>query len=195
MDINKTHGLFDEYELTLIKIKSAKLIGKVGFLPDELEDIRQEIILDLLERLPNYDPAKSARHTFINDIVDNRIADMIEERKAAKRDYHFAPTSLDAATVNENGTRNIDFESATEKTLPWNRGIQMLSDFELFELRDDIIRVLEKLPPNLLDICILLMQDNICTVAAETGIPKSTLIDHLKKIRNHFENSGLKNYF
>jgi hypothetical protein len=39
------------------------------------------------------------------------------------------------------------------------------------------------------------MQNNICAVAAETGIPKATLIDHIKKIRNYFEISGLEIYF
>jgi len=194
MDINDTHGLFDEYEIATIRIKSRGLIGKAGFMPGDFEDIRQEIILDLLQRLPNYDPEKSSRHTFINDLVDNKVARIFEERSAAQRDYHFAPAPL-VETENEHKSLTSDYEPVTEKLLPWNRGLRILSEFELFELREDIIRVLEKLPSNLRDICIMLMQDNICTVAVETGIPKSTLIDHLKKIRNHFEISGLKIYF
>jgi len=190
MEIGKTHGLFDEYELTLIRIKSRKLIGKAGFIPDDLEDIRQEIILDLLQRLPNYDPAKSSRHTFINDLIDNRITDMVREKIALKRDYQAEPQSLDAAVGGF-----IASGAVTKKELPWNRGMKMMSEFEIFEMRQDIIRVLEKLPPNLREICFRLLSDNICTVAEETGIPKATLIGHLKKIRNHFEISGLQIYF
>ena len=190
MDIGTTHGLFDEYELTLIRIKSKKMIGKTGFLPDDLEDIRQELILHLLQRLPSYDPSKSSRHTFINDVIDNKIIDLVREKISQKRDFQSAPWSLDAAVCASNISGAV-----TEKSLPWNRDRKMMSEFELFEMREDIIRVLEKLPPNLQEICIRLLQDNICTVAEETGIPKATLIDHLKKIRNHFEISGLKIYF
>ena len=169
MDINYTNGLFDDYELTVIRIKSRNLIGKAGFLPDDLEDIRQEIILDLLQRLPKYDPSKSSRHTFINDLVDNKIANLIEEKNAALRDYHNSPARLDEP-ANTNPIPTLDYESATEN-VSLRDGV--MSDFELFELREDIIRMLEKLPPHLRDVCIRLLQDNICTVAKEAPEPRT----------------------
>lgn len=194
MDISEKNGFFDEYEITTIRVKAKNLIGKAGFTKDDLEDIQQEIILDILQRLPGYDPAKSSRRTFINDIADNKIARLIEERNADKRDYHSTPESLDA--VNDDGDRTWEsrINSVTNEDFPWNVW-SGLSDFDRLELREDIIPVLKKLPPKLQDICIRLMQNSICGVSIETGIPKTTLLDHMKKIRKHFEKSGLKNFF
>jgi RNA polymerase sigma-70 factor (ECF subfamily) len=190
MDINKSAELFDEYEITLIRVKSKSVIGKAGLRPEDIEDVMQDIILDILLRLPNFDPEKSSRHTFIDDLANNRIARMLCDRSCSKRNYKLEPASLD--TIADNAQAG---DAVSEEAAPWNSGERTLSDFEVFELREDIVRVLEKLPPKMRGICVMLMQNNICAVAAETGIPKATLIAHLKKIRNHFENSGMENYF
>ncbi|HPI75788.1 MAG TPA: sigma factor [bacterium] len=192
MDIRQDEERFDEYEVVLIRVKSKSAIGKTGLRQEDLEDIAQDIILDLLQRLPKYDPEKASRHTFIDRIVEHALADMFNERSAPKRDYRRAPASLDPTTekIFPGGRDNNG-----ERKAPWKSGASELTDYEIVELRHDIVRALEKLPPKLRDICIMLMQENICAVSAETGIPKATLIGHIKKIRNHFEFCGLENYF
>ncbi|HOY62649.1 MAG TPA: sigma factor [bacterium] len=194
MDISEKDGGFDEYELTTIRVKARKLIGKAGFTRDDLEDIQQEIVLDILQRLPAYDPEKSSRHTFINDIADNKIAALIEERNAEKRDYRFTSGSLDDAKDDGDRAWESRINSVTAEDFPWNKG-GALSDFDRFELRADIVQAFRGLPPNLQDICLRLMRDSAGVVAAETGIPKATVLYNLKKIRKHFEKSGLKNLF
>ncbi|HOC94357.1 MAG TPA: sigma-70 family RNA polymerase sigma factor [bacterium] len=189
---NETSEQFDEYEITLIRIKSKSVVGKAGFLPDDMEDIMQDIIVDLLERLPKYNPDKSSRHTFIDDLANNKIARMLCDKSAAKRHYSLAPATLDMVDGKVHGD---DAEPVSEKNEICSDTSRTLSDFEIIELRQDIVRALKKLPPKLRDICVMLMQKNICAVAAETGIPKATLIDHIKKIRNYFEISGLEKYF
>ncbi len=195
MSERKNHGELDEYAVTTIRVKAKKLIGKAGYTKADSEDIRQEITLDLLQRLPNYDPTKSSLHTFVNDVVDHKIARMIEARNAEMRDFKTVPLSLNVLEEDADGTLFEQIDEIEDETLPWNPGPGKASEFDLFELRNDIIRILSKLPPHLREICLRLMRNNIFVVAKEMGIPRATLYDHLKIIREHFEKAGLKNYF
>jgi len=191
----KNHGELDEYAVTTIRVKSKKLIGKAGYSKADSDDIRQEITLDLLQRLPNFDPSKSSLHTFVNDVVDHKIARMIEVRNAEMRDFKTVPLSLNVLEEDADGTLFELIDEIADETLPWNRDAGEMSEYELLELRNDIIRVLSKLPPQLREICLRLMRTSIFVVAKEMGIPRATLYDHLKIIRERFEKSGLKNYF
>lgn len=172
-----------------------KLIGKAGFTREDLDDIKQDITLDLLLRLPKHDPAKSSLNTFINDVVDNKIARMIEAQNAEMRDFRIKTGSLNEIAEDVDGTPTELIHDITDDDLPWNHGTGEMSDFDLFELRNDTIRVLSKLPPKLREICLRLMRDNIFVVAREMGIARATLYDQLKIIREHFDKLGLKIFF
>lgn len=194
MDINEKDRSLDEYEITTIRIKAKKVIGKAGFRSDDLEDIQQEIALDVLMRLPGFDPEKSSRHTFINAIADNKVASLIEERNATKRHFLNAPISLNDSFDDGEQSLETRISSISSGDLPWNER-NALSEFERIELRNAIMQTLRDLPPKLQDICLRLMRKSANAVAAETGIPKATILYNLKKIRKHFEKSGLKNFF
>jgi len=44
----------DEYAVQLIKYKARQLVGRVGFTESDRDDLEQELMLDLLRRLPKY---------------------------------------------------------------------------------------------------------------------------------------------
>ena len=49
-----------------------------------------DLALDLLKRLPRFDPAKAQRETFIARIIKNHAATIVEERKAGIKDGTFS---------------------------------------------------------------------------------------------------------
>ncbi len=55
------HGI-DPYAIRLIKYKARTLVGKAGFTASDREDLEQELILDLLHRLPRYDRNRAQRN-------------------------------------------------------------------------------------------------------------------------------------
>jgi len=188
-------GVLNGYALDTIRIKAKKLIGKAGFTWDDLDDIKQDITLDLLQRLPKHDPEKASLNTFINDVVDNKIARMIEAQNAEMRDFRIEAVSLNELVEDVDGTTDELVNDITDESLPWNQGACEISDFNYFELNNDIKKALSVLPPQFREMCLRLMKDNIFVVANDMGIPRASMYYHLKLLREHFEKSGLKIFF
>jgi len=190
---NHYDGL-DEYAIRIIIIKAKQLAGKYGFSLNDQEDIEQELALDLLQRLPSYNSNIAQRNTFIARLIDHKIANLIEAQKAACRDHRLCTRSLDEPVekgVVSTPLKNfIDQEDFLQRTRNLSRPLNELDDIAI-----DISRILESLRPGLARLCRrLLSGDSITDISRDTGIPRGTLYEAVKKIRNHFEDKGLRDY-
>lgn len=94
MDTNRSIHDFDDFALDMVNIKAAELVGKAGFTADDFEDIRQDMLLDLLERLAKYDPSKSSFKLFVTCVIDRKGQNLIRYRESEKRDYRREDCSL-----------------------------------------------------------------------------------------------------
>ena len=65
---NSYPGL-DDFAVKLIKRKARQLAGRVGFLHADRQDLEQEMALDLLLRLPHFDPTLATRETFVARLI------------------------------------------------------------------------------------------------------------------------------
>jgi len=50
----------DEYAFRLVACKARQLIGQYGFTEDDQPDIRQDLLADLLHRLPSFDSSRAS---------------------------------------------------------------------------------------------------------------------------------------
>ena len=86
MSFDPPQGGLDPYALKHIRFKARQLAGQAGFGAGERKDLEQELFLDLLQRLPQYDPDRARRTTFISRVVANRRTGAVsrpwEERQA-----------------------------------------------------------------------------------------------------------------
>jgi hypothetical protein len=82
---NRSIHDFDDFALDMVNIKAAELVGKAGFTADDLEDIRQDMLLDLIERLAKYDPSKSSFKLFVTYVIDRKGQNMIRRDEEAKQ--------------------------------------------------------------------------------------------------------------
>jgi len=185
----------DEQTVETIRIKAKTLIGNYGFTHDDFDDIRQDITLDLLIRLSEYDPERASLRTFISRIIDYKIEQIAEERSTIKERVWQTSVSLYDVLPDSESELTERIQSVTERNLPWNEAESGFSAFELNDLREDVKQVLFALPPEQLDICLRLARDSVAEVSRQTGIPRMTLYYHIKKISEHFEEAGLKNIF
>ncbi len=191
---NNYEGL-NEYAAETIRIKSLSLVGTSGFTNDDLDDIRQELTLDLLNRIPDYDPEKSAFNTFISGIVDNGIAAMIEARSAAKRDWRKLNTSLNVDVPDSENEWIEQIQIVSREDLPWNDGETPDSPFDKCDRNITLRDAIAILPPRQRELCLLLTQMNISDISSEMGMSRPALYRMIARIRKKLLESGFKNIF
>lgn len=180
---NDYHGL-GKYAHGLITNKARELARRPGFGSSDRDDIEQELALDLIVRLRNYDPAKARRTTFMARIVEHRIATLIEERNAACRDWRLRADAGDRDSFDSDGLG--DAESALD-LIP----DPACDSAEDITLRIDLESVLDALPEDLRGLWDLLLESSIPQISKQTGIPSSTLYDRRKRLRRALHESGL----
>ena len=180
----------DAYAKELIKYKARQLAGSYGYTSSDTEDIEQELTIHCWQRRDRYDPQRGQRSTFWSRIINNKIASMIERRRAAMRDYRREtslkrpvqspddePTDL-AALLEEGACRRKPDPSSSEAP----------------DLNVDLHAVVSRLPAEDRELCRLLQDCSPAETARRIGIPRGTLYDRLKCLRRIFEDAGLAEY-
>lgn len=190
---NRYQGI-DDYAVQLIKYKARQLVGRVGFTESDREDLEQEMVLDLLRRLPKFDPKRAGRNTFIARIVEHKVATIIEAQKAGMRDYRLCSYSLNDRLEDEEGRsiermETIDQEDYLRRTGKLSRPMS-----ELRNLSIDLRSAVQTLPPELRELCKRLQTESVTEISRDTGIPRGTIYESIKKLRAIFEDAGLKDY-
>lgn len=190
---NRYQGI-DDYAVQLIKYKARQLVGRVGFTESDREDLEQEMVLDLLRRLPKFDPKRAGRNTFIARIVEHKVATIIEAQKAGMRDYRLCSCSLNDRLEDEEGRsiermETIDQEDYLRRTGKLSRPMS-----ELRNLSIDLRSAVQTLPPELRELCKRLQTESVTEISRDTGILRGTIYESIKKLRAIFEDAGLKDY-
>jgi len=182
------------YAEKLIRVKARRLVGQAGFVRSDQEDIEQQLRLDLLRRLPKFDPARAPYEAFVTHVVKHCVASIIAARKAPLRDYRRQRCSLNDPLKTPDGKPAergdvLDQDATRLRTGGANR----LAD-EQINLRDDVRTVLAGLPPDLRSLCRRLMKRTPTEAAQETGVPRGTLYEAMEVLRRRFEKARLREY-
>ncbi|MHB1843257.1 MAG: sigma factor [Deltaproteobacteria bacterium] len=194
---NKCEGL-DAYAVRLIKHKARQLVGRAGFVEADRHDLEQELVIDLLQRLPRFDPTLAKRETFITRIVEHQVATLIETQKAGIRDYRRCAGSLDERREDRDedaGNSASDLPPVLDQK-EYRREVLAAArrDGDLLALRADLARVLAELPAELRKLVEDLHTATASEIARKRCIPRSTLYEAIARLRNRFDNAGLHDY-
>jgi RNA polymerase sigma-70 factor (ECF subfamily) len=177
----------------LIRRKARRLARRRGSTHQDREDIEQDLVLDLLERLPAFDPDKADRDVFVRMVVSHAVADLLRRTRARKRDDR-SVASLGAPLADE-GDGPPDLAAAVGRPERDARlGRRPRDDAEQAQLALDLAEVVARLPPALRDLAERLKTRSVSEVARDLGIPRTTLRDRLRVIGGRLERAGLRDY-
>lgn len=193
MGNNRYEGL-DGYAVKLIRHKARQLIGRAGLVDADRDDLEQDMAIDLLRRLPRFDPTRAKRETFIARVVEHRVATIIEGQKAGLRDYRRVAGSLDERHEGADGSIGDSAPVLDQDTYRRETLAAANRDEDLHALRQDLEKAIGDLPPDLRDLCARLLTSSVSEVSRETGVPRGTVYESIQKLRTRFERAGLAAY-
>lgn len=171
--------------LNYVRKKARQLIEEHGFPWSDFEDLQQAMLLDLIQRLPDHDPAKSPPNAFITMVVNHRKADIIGQRLSPSREHVRGEVSINI--VLEQDGRPVELGD----TLLGPQTGAAASDRVV-----DLEPALASLPESLRLLWDLKVQGLRWTeISTQTGVPRPTLHDRWAKVCEHLRQAGLGQYF
>jgi RNA polymerase sigma-70 factor (ECF subfamily) len=195
MDTNLKSCVLTAYALETIHHKARELVNKAGFTEDDVDDIEQEMALDLVERLPKFDPAKATNNTFVARLVDRKISSLIRTRLREMRDPDREECSLSDAVNEEDGVKvelgaSISEDEHDLRTGKYNRPSVKRQDLSL-----DVAEMISDLPPELQPIAEALASMSVKEAGRKLGIPRWKLHEvYVPALREAFAARGLAEY-
>ena len=181
------------FEYGIIKRKVRQIIGRAGYTKQDRKDLEHELITRLLQGLKLFDPSVAHRKSFVTAVVERAVANILRDAKAEKR-QHDRVTSLHLLIeVTEDGPTELG-ETMTMREFNCRRCRDPRSEEELAQLTFDLGEFLATLPEELRDLAERLKTQSIAAIAREVGVPRTTLNDTVRHLRQRFEQAGLRDY-
>jgi RNA polymerase sigma factor (sigma-70 family) len=182
LSTSHSHDAFDPAISSLIRSKAARLRGCAWLNEQDLEDLSQDCHVELLRKLGRYDPSRGAVEAYVARVLENFVANWFRNRVAQRRD-----------------PRSVTWLGALDRIdcAPGGRDRfrrDHRSSFDQADLNQDLLTVLNSLPPDLQDLALRLMHQSVAAAARALGIPRTTLQSRIRKLRTVFERHDLKNY-
>ena len=173
----------DDYALRHIRHRARQLARTEGFTAQDIEDIQQDLIMDLLERLSKFDATKATCNMFVTSIIDRKVAAFIRDRNCKKRNPRREECSLNECIDDGEG-------GSIERI----QTIAANSNQETTDLALDVEAVINRLSDDLRRLCELLKTNSITDTARAMGVPRTTLYTYIRQLRKVFKAAGLQNY-
>lgn len=183
----------DRFIRGIIRRKVKQLIGRAGFTQQDREPLEQELFARVLQSLPRFNPEVAHRNKFITAVVERYVANILRNKKAEKRD-HRRITSLNVMIeIIDEGPTELA-QTIGDRELDARQGRERRSEQELHELALDLAAVMATLPEAWRTLLELRKSRTMPEIAEEMGVPRTTLNDWMRRIRQRFEKSDMQDY-
>lgn len=181
----------DKFATGYCRKVARSLIGDGLYPQHDLEDLIQELLLALLECREAYDSAKAKWTYFVKTVVDRKAISMRRSRSTESRGNAMVVASLNVLVVDGDGERAELSHQVCLAESGRRRGIEHSDPQAELERSLNVAQVVEQLDEELATICRLLSEKSVAEVARELGMPRTTLISRLAKVRERFVEAGL----
>ena len=187
VEIDVDEILEKKFTVRLLRAIAKELTNYGGFEYHEREDLEQDLRTALVQRLPLFKPEKSSLKTFIRRVVKCKAADLVEHRYRQMRNAEFEEEEgLD--DIRADGTCLLD--SVTNDCHDLRLGIERRDPQEEFELQQDVQATLKSLPPDLQQVCQVVLEHKHSPEEMREFFSEKVL----KQLHAHFARAGLEDY-
>lgn len=167
----------------LILRKARRLVRLAALRPQDQEDFAQAMEMEFERRRPAYDPKRGAPEAFATTVVNRCSQNYVRDKFCKKRH------DPDCRPVHRSGARGA------KRPVEARIGSRRLTPEEHRDLQIDLDLVMEKLPPRLQEVVLLLLEEpSISAVARKLDTPRMSFYVTISDLRRRFEREGLKKY-
>jgi RNA polymerase sigma-70 factor (ECF subfamily) len=162
------------------ELRASILVKWRGFSPQDWEDVRQDLVLDCLRRIPRFDPTRGEWPAFVRGVMYNQSTVLLSRRRRHLRREILAGdlVLLDRKTSTHFGyvMENLVLHDSTAS----------------LQLQIDVARVLRGLPGPLRTVAKLLSEVTVTEICVITGRSRSWVYRMAQKIREAFMSAGFR---
>lgn len=194
MSINLVHELTRGFAARLIRQKARQLVRRPEFTESDGRDLEQELGLRVIEAWPRFDPSVAHWNAFVTTVIERHVASILEYKTAGKRFDENGVESLSALVDDGEGNLVQRAETIGQEHRDRLTGGTTPTVTEISDLRLDLERIEATLTPELQAVFEGLKTKTASELARELGIPRQTLVGHVRKLRTIFEQHGLHDY-
>ncbi|MBF0437133.1 MAG: sigma-70 family RNA polymerase sigma factor [Magnetococcales bacterium] len=175
------------YAVKLIRFKAHQLSRLSFFGSDDVEDLEQELVMDLIQRMPDYDPDRASQNTFMARVIENCAASLVATAKAPIRNGGRPGLSWEELIDSSNADA---VEALVDTSLPTST-----DGSDLMVAMLDLNRCLQRLSSEQKRFCQLLPFQEPSAISREMGWSRATFFRRLANLRETFRQSGLESFF
>jgi DNA-directed RNA polymerase specialized sigma24 family protein len=169
---NRYDGV-DPRAVQFVRYHARRLAARRAVRGWEVEDYEQDLIADLLARLPRFDPSRASRATFGDRVIRHRVSTLIAAGARVRR---------------------IEQETVEPSVAETDGDAQVPSLEAQCSICLDLDRFICGLPDRLRCCCHWLMADNRRAAAAVMGLHRSTLYQSARDLQQRAIEAGLDAY-
>lgn len=183
----------DRFIRGIIRRKVNQLTGRAGFTRQDRDDLEQDLFVRVLQSLPKFAPGQAHLNKFITTVVERYVANILRNKRAEKRDHRRISSLNVMIEITDEGPTELA-QTIGDRELDARIGRQRRTEEELAQLALDLADMIATLPESWRTLLELRKTRTMQQVADEMGVPRTTLNDWMRRIRQRFENSGLQDY-
>jgi RNA polymerase sigma-70 factor (ECF subfamily) len=171
---------FDPYILHQASCRASVLVSNAGLPRDDWEDLRQELVIDCLQRTPRFNPDRGDWRAFVRGVIRNHSFVLAHQESRRMR--------CEALSVADEETGDDDLEREI-----FQAGSEPSSDDPTAELalRADVQRVVASLPENLRMLASDLTEMTVAEIASKRGRSTQWIYQLMKRLRKAFVQAGV----
>lgn len=167
--------LVDDIALRAIRCTVKKAIRRGWFRPADFEDLIQDAIVQLLQKMDHFDPCRSSWPTFCS-LIANSYLSSAHSRRCRRAQVDSIPDQQDAG--------GSAAEQIEERHSVGKRYVRTRTQYEWLDLQEDVTEMIDGLPDQLREVCeIYLVNPNVSVVAASLGVSRNTVYRRRQMIR------------
>ena len=192
MALRNTYAGIDPYAVRVVRLTTHALVKRGGIPAADRQDVEQELMLDLLRRLPRFDASRASLRTFTARVVAHCATRIVaaawEARRMARR-----TESLHEEVEDGQGGRVEQWETL-DTDCDRRRPGRQSADGESLDLRLDVDALLSDLPREMRELCEGLRRHSVAGLGRATETARGRLWRRVPSVRARFVAAGIDAY-